>query len=74
MISLIPFPLIIFSPLNLIISITVVNILAQKKKVVQLKNANISQKTYRGIVDMHIFFKAYPFSNLLVGETFQNIM
>ena len=29
----------------------------QKKKVVQLKNANISQKIYGDIVDMHLFLK-----------------
>ena len=33
----------------------------QKKKVWQLKNANISQKTYRDIVDMHIFLKLIQF-------------
>ena len=48
----------------------------QKKKVVQLKNSNISQKTFHYIVDMpgyaHIH-KAYPISNLFMGQTSQNI-
>ena len=36
----------------------------------QLKNANISQKTYRDIVDMHYthILKAYSISNLLMGH------
>ena len=50
------------------------NILGKKKKVVQLKNPNISQKTFHYIIAMHIFIKlAYPISNLFMGQTSQNI-
>ena len=46
----------------------------QTKKVVQLQYANITQKTYRDIVDKNVhIFKAFPISNLLVGQTSQNI-
>ena len=33
----------------------------QQKKVVQLKNSNISQKTFHYIIDMHIFIKLIQF-------------
>ena len=33
----------------------------QQKKVVQLKNSNISQKTFHYIIDMHIFMKHIQF-------------
>ena len=40
-------------------------ILGKKKKVVQLKNANIRHWKYRDIVDMHIFLKLIQIPILL---------